>query len=378
MKKRSIPVVVTTVAAIGSLFFNTHSSRAAEALPQDGSDARFVQKAAQSGMAELRTAKMGAKNASSAAVRAFAEMLVKDHTKVNEQIKELAAAKGIKLDVDSSPEEETGKNLEEQSSLFEGSKFKSTDSPSKVGSNKEQSSSLEGRMLKNTEAPKVGNTLVAGSSLNEGRMVKNTRTPTEVGNRSDQDDALIEGSKGKTIVAPTEAGKKVEEGSVSDFDKQFLASMIKSHKREINAYQDASEDCKDADVKAFAATTLSILKAHLSKAQELNGEGTDANPENTRINLRDRDSDAVTPFDQGNSEADIQRTAQIRREVVALDTVSSTAKNVKIITKDGHVTLRGPVDSADEKKTIREIAARVATEEHVTDELEVKLEKEDK
>jgi len=275
MKNLYLPVLATTVAAIGSLLCNTNSSRAAETPPADGKDTLFIQKAAQSSMDEVKMAKQGAQKAGSADLRTFAEMLVRDHSKVNEQLKELAATKGVKLDVE---------------------------------------------LATVADAP----------------------------------------------------GKKMDEESVAEFDKKFLTTIIKSHKKEVNAYQDASEDSKDVDVKAFAAKTLPVLKGHLSKARELNGEGDDASPDNTRVNLRDRDDKEVTPFDQGSSEADIQRTTQIRREVVALDTVSGTAKNIKIITRDGHVTLRGPVDDANEKEIIRAIATRVAGDEHLTDLLEVK------
>ena len=54
-------------------------------------------------------------------------------------------------------------------------------------------------------------------------------------------------------------------------------------------------------------------------------------------------------MDQGGSEADTAITQQIRKAVVAQDNLSTDAKNVKIITRDGVVTLRGPVASAKEK-----------------------------
>ena len=51
--------------------------------------------------------------------------------------------------------------------------------------------------------------------------------------------------------------------------------------------------------------------------------------------------------------------------------MSSDAHNVKIITQDGKVTLRGPVATEDEKKKIDEIAADVAGAEKVDSQLEV-------
>lgn len=98
-----------------------------------------------------------------------------------------------------------------------------------------------------------------------------------------------------------------------------------------------------------------------------------AGADNTARNVRDRDDRTLTPLDQGNSQADIDITAQIRKEIVAGDNMSMNAKNVKIITMNGHVTLRGPVDTADEKRLIGEIAERVAHSGNVDNQLEVKL-----
>jgi sporulation protein YlmC with PRC-barrel domain len=96
-------------------------------------------------------------------------------------------------------------------------------------------------------------------------------------------------------------------------------------------------------------------------------------PDNTARNVRDRNDNSLTPLDQGNSKADVATTAQIRKEIVAGKNMSVNAKNVKIITKDGQVTLRGPVNSAEEKRLIGEIANRIARSENVSNQLEVKL-----
>ena len=95
--------------------------------------------------------------------------------------------------------------------------------------------------------------------------------------------------------------------------------------------------------------------------------------DNTARNVRDRDNRTLTPLDQGNSAADRDRTAQIRKEIVAGKGMSLNARNVKIITIDGRVTLRGPVNTAEEKRLIGEIADRIARSENVDNQLEVKL-----
>jgi osmotically-inducible protein OsmY len=69
----------------------------------------------------------------------------------------------------------------------------------------------------------------------------------------------------------------------------------------------------------------------------------------------------------------VNTTAQIRKEIIAAKDMSVDARNVKIITIDGHVTLRGPVNTAEEKHLIGEIAERIAGAGNVDNQLEVKL-----
>ena len=93
--------------------------------------------------------------------------------------------------------------------------------------------------------------------------------------------------------------------------------------------------------------------------------------DNTRQNVRDRDSQTLTPLDQGGSKSDVNTTAQIRKAIIADKGMSLNARNVKIITKNGQVTLRGPVNTAEEKRRIEEIANRIGHSENVNSELDV-------
>jgi len=115
-------------------------------------------------------------------------------------------------------------------------------------------------------------------------------------------------------------------------------------------------------------TTVTTNKANLSKESSTKTEPLDR--ANTGVNARDRGTKAKTPLDQGENKADIKTTVDIRKRVVA-EKMSSDAHNVKIITQEGKVTLRGPVNTADEKKKIDEIAADVAGASKVDSQLEV-------
>ena len=94
--------------------------------------------------------------------------------------------------------------------------------------------------------------------------------------------------------------------------------------------------------------------------------------DNSGLNKRDRSSETQTSGDQSNSKPDIQITAAIRRAVMHEDSLSMMAKNVKIITESGVVTLRGPVKNAAEKTKINELAMANAGQAKIDNQLEVK------
>jgi len=98
-----------------------------------------------------------------------------------------------------------------------------------------------------------------------------------------------------------------------------------------------------------------------------------ADADNSGKNVRDRNDATLTSGDQGNTEADRDMTQKIRKAVVIdASGYSATAKNIKIISADGKVTLRGPVKTEAEKTGIATIAKNVAGEGNVDDQLEVK------
>ncbi len=94
--------------------------------------------------------------------------------------------------------------------------------------------------------------------------------------------------------------------------------------------------------------------------------------DNSARNARDRSGDTQTSGDQSNNSGDIKISAAIRRAVMKDDSLSTTAKNVKIITEGGMVTLRGPVLEAKEKTRIDKLARDAAPGAKIDDQLEVK------
>ena len=111
-------------------------------------------------------------------------------------------------------------------------------------------------------------------------------------------------------------------------------------------------------------------KTTATKATSTSTDSAAVKRDNTEVNVRDRTDAVKTPIDQNENQKDIDITANIRKRVV--DTkMSVNAQNVKIITQDGKVTLRGPVKSEEEKAQIEKMAHEVAGAANVDNQLEV-------
>jgi osmotically-inducible protein OsmY len=108
-----------------------------------------------------------------------------------------------------------------------------------------------------------------------------------------------------------------------------------------------------------------------AQAENSSAEATPSAPDNTGRNVRDRNANALTPFSQSNSASDVDLTRRIRRAVTKDKSLSTSAENIKIITSNGAVTLRGPVRTQEEKTTIARKARQIAGADKVDDQLEI-------
>ena len=94
--------------------------------------------------------------------------------------------------------------------------------------------------------------------------------------------------------------------------------------------------------------------------------------DNTKMNERDRNANEPTADRQKDNRSDREITQQVRKAIVKDKSLSTYAHNVKVITQNGMVTLKGPVRSEEEKKAIEAKAAEVAGQDKVTNQLDVK------
>jgi hyperosmotically inducible periplasmic protein len=97
--------------------------------------------------------------------------------------------------------------------------------------------------------------------------------------------------------------------------------------------------------------------------------------DNSAVNVRDRAPGAMTADQQSNAKSDVELTRRIRRAVVKDHSLSMLAHNVKIVSANGSVTLRGPVKTEEEKTAIASKAQAIAGAGNVNNQLEVKAQK---
>jgi len=93
--------------------------------------------------------------------------------------------------------------------------------------------------------------------------------------------------------------------------------------------------------------------------------------DNTKTNQSDRDANRTTADQQKNNQSDVELARQIRKALVNDKTLSTNAHNVKVIVQGGMVTLKGPVNSAEEKQAVEAKASQMAGADRVTNELQI-------
>lgn len=116
--------------------------------------------------------------------------------------------------------------------------------------------------------------------------------------------------------------------------------------------------------------TLWLAGASLTAAMTLPLQAQ-TKPDNSATNKGDRNAGAITADQQPNNKSDLETSREIRRAITGDKSLSTYAHNIKIVTQQGKVTLRGPVRTETEKETVQAKATAVAGADNVTSEVTV-------
>ncbi|MGZ3744582.1 MAG: BON domain-containing protein [Pseudobdellovibrionaceae bacterium] len=126
----------------------------------------------------------------------------------------------------------------------------------------------------------------------------------------------------------------------------------------------------------LAVAQMAMMSGSALAAPYETGNKKTTEAENTKINKRDaKDTKqtALTPDIQSKgSPQDVELTRLIRQEITNDKTFSTNAQNIKIITLGGTVTLRGPVETQEEKQRLDALTKKTAGVKKVDNQLEVK------
>ena len=122
-------------------------------------------------------------------------------------------------------------------------------------------------------------------------------------------------------------------------------------------------------ITVLLLTMALIVGCAKNRSEDREVSQTAVSLDNSGRNVRDRNDQTKTAGYQSESEADRTISQNIRKALTADDSLSTNAKNVKIITNDGTVTLRGPVKSEKEKTDIEAKAKHVSGVKSVDNQL---------
>ncbi len=136
-----------------------------------------------------------------------------------------------------------------------------------------------------------------------------------------------------------------------------------------------THDGRRSDNEPVASTRASrdvqTTRDDTAKITKVDVDNSKVDADNSKVNRVEGTADAKTADDQSDGDSDVDLTQKIRRSLTEDDNLSVYAHNVKIITEDGRVILKGPVRSLDEKATVETRARKYAGNSHVQSELTV-------
>jgi hyperosmotically inducible periplasmic protein len=118
--------------------------------------------------------------------------------------------------------------------------------------------------------------------------------------------------------------------------------------------------------------SIFLLSLFMTSLWSVAAQDSTPAPDNAEVNQRDKNPSEPTADQQKDAVADRATTRKIRQALIQDKALSTYAHNIKIITRNGMVTLKGPVRSEDEKKAVEAKAAEIAGDSNITSNLDVK------
>jgi len=140
----------------------------------------------------------------------------------------------------------------------------------------------------------------------------------------------------------------------------------------MTSVKDAQKEISVKPKVIARASGLAIILASVAiVSPAANAAGQAPAPDNTKANAREHQTGQLSADQQNNGASDVNKTRDVRKAIIADKSLSTYAHNVKIITQNGTVTLKGPVRSSEEKSAVELKAAEVVGASHVVNQLSI-------
>lgn len=225
---------------------------------------KFVQEAVVCSQKEVYLSQMAQQKAQNEEIKQLSQRLIKDHTQANQQLTQIAQAKGINLppanmfaSLSATPGI-GGTAQPGQSGTLRGESSSTTDSPGDTPtpstSSVDQSSS--------TTTPPSSSTSQPGTIADQ--PTSSSQTSTAPGKWSSE-----YGTSGQVKPQDRQMIQHLQALSGSEFDKAFIRHMAQDHAKGIRQYEQASRQLQDTEIKNYIAQTLPKLREHFSQAQQI-------------------------------------------------------------------------------------------------------------
>jgi len=222
----------------GSKTGSSHSQSKQEGRSNlDSSDRHFVMDAAEAGMSEVMMGQMAVQRASNDQVKQFAQRMIDDHTKANQELMQLASSKGVTLPQGGMTS--SGQQMQDQSSVTSQSTQTGGQSDRTLG---QQSGARTGQQTQS-------------SDQTSGQMSRQSSQSSQTGMQTKgKDQAMMD---------------RMSRLSGTDFDREYMRQQLKDHDKAVELFQKETDKGKDQELKAWASKTLPTLREHQQMARDI-------------------------------------------------------------------------------------------------------------
>lgn len=297
--KRSSAMKMSLVGAVVALgVFAADDSRTKD-MNKGKADAAFVEQAALGSVTEIKMSQLAVTQSTNASVKELAQQLIDDHTKAIDSLKEIATNKGIMLPFDAVGSGSTGSSGSSGSagsdSVGTGSDSVGMGSTGSTGSlDNTGNSGATGSTGSDTtgsdrmgSAPGTGSVAtspgtgsgstgsIPGTGAGSIDSPSGASDPAASGERMGAGDRMNTDAQNTYGQLPRATQKKYDDLaklSGDRFDREYLSSIVASHKKSVKLFEKESKSGVDAELKTWATNTLPTLKHHLEMAQSVEKE----------------------------------------------------------------------------------------------------------